>query len=84
MTKSLAKYLVDRKILVNCVAPGPVDTPMLRDQTPELLASEAREKYPLGVARPEQIAPAFVFFASDDGSYVTGQILPLTGGKVTG
>lgn len=84
MTKSLAKYLVDRKILVNCVAPGPVDTPMLRDQTPQLLEAEAREKYPLGVARPEQIAPAYVFFASDDGSFVTGQILPLTGGKVTG
>lgn len=84
MTKSLAKYLVDRRILVNCVAPGPVDTPMLRDQSPQLLESEAREKYPLGVATPEQIAPAYVYFASEDGSYVTGQILPLTGGKVTG
>ena len=84
MTKSLAKYLVDRGILVNCVAPGPVDTPMLRDQTPELLEQNGGEKYPLGVAKPEQIAPAFVFFASEDGSYVSGQILPLTGGKVTG
>lgn len=84
MTKSLAKYLVDRNILVNCVAPGPVDTPMLRDQTPQLLEKDGGDKYPLGVARPEQIAPAYVFFASDDGSYVTGQILPLTGGKVTG
>jgi len=84
MTKSLAKYLVDRGILVNCVAPGPVDTPMLRDQTPQLLEQQGGDKYPLGVARPEQIAPAYVFFASDDASYVTGQILPLTGGKVTG
>ena len=84
MTKSLAKYLVDRGILVNCVAPGPVDTPMLRDQTPQLIEEEGGDKYPLGVAKPEQIAPAYVYFASDDGSYVTGQILPLTGGKVTG
>lgn len=84
MTKSLAKYLVERGILVNCVAPGPVDTPMLRDQTPELLEKEGGDKYPLGVAKPEQIAPAYVFFASEDGSYATGQILPLTGGKVTG
>ncbi|WP_373047469.1 SDR family oxidoreductase [Vulgatibacter sp.] len=84
MTKSLAKYLVDRGILVNCVAPGPVDTPMLRDQTPQLLEKDGGDKYPLGVAKPEQIAPAYVYFASEDGSYVTGQILPLTGGKVTG
>ena len=84
MTKSLAKYLVERGILVNCVAPGPVDTPMLRDQTPELLEKGGGDKYPLGVAKPEQIAPAYVFFASEDGSYATGQILPLTGGKVTG
>jgi NAD(P)-dependent dehydrogenase (short-subunit alcohol dehydrogenase family) len=83
MTKSLAKYLVDRRILVNCVAPGPVDTPMLRDQTPQLLEKDGGAKYPLGVAKPEQIAPAFVYFASDDGSYVTGEILAPTGGKVT-
>ena len=81
MTKSLAKYLVDRKINVNCVAPGPVDTPMLRDQTPKLL--EGSDKYPLGVARPEQIAPAYVFFASGDGDMITGEILAPTSGKVT-
>jgi NAD(P)-dependent dehydrogenase (short-subunit alcohol dehydrogenase family) len=81
MTKSLAKYLVERKITVNCVAPGPVDTPMLRDQTPQLLRGS--EKYPLGVAKPEQIAPAYVFFASGDGDMVTGEILALTSGKVT-
>jgi NAD(P)-dependent dehydrogenase (short-subunit alcohol dehydrogenase family) len=81
MTKSLAKYLVDRKINVNCVAPGPVDTPMLRDQTPELL--EGSSKYPLGVARPEQIAPCYVFFASSDGDMITGEILAPTSGKVT-
>ncbi|HEY3451089.1 MAG TPA: SDR family oxidoreductase [Myxococcales bacterium] len=81
MTRSLAKYLVDRRILVNAVAPGPVDTPMLRSQTPKLLEGSA--KYPLGVASPEQIAPAYVFLASDDSSYMTGEVLALTGGKIT-
>ena len=81
MTKSLAKYLVERKILVNCVAPGPVDTPMLDDQTPQL--KKKSDKYPLGVAKPEQIAPCYVFFASEDASYITGEVLAPTGGKIT-
>lgn len=81
MTKSLAAYLVERKILVNCVAPGPVDTPMLRRETPQLL-EKGTQKYPLGVAKPEQIAPAYVFFASEDASYITGEILAPTGGKI--
>jgi NAD(P)-dependent dehydrogenase (short-subunit alcohol dehydrogenase family) len=81
MTKSLAKYLVDRRILVNCVAPGPVDTPMLQDQSAQL--KKGSEKYPLGVAKPEQIAPCYVFFASEDASYITGEVLAPTGGKVT-
>jgi 3-oxoacyl-[acyl-carrier protein] reductase len=72
---------VDRRILVNAVAPGPVDTPMLRDQTPQLL--EGAEKYPLGVARPEQIAETFVFLASSDGDVYTGEVLAPTAGKVT-
>lgn len=84
MTKSLGQYLVEKGVLVNCVAPGPVDTPMLRDQTPQLLEKQGGEKYPLGVATPEQIAPAYVFLASEDGSYITGEILALTGGKITG
>ncbi len=83
MTKSLAKDLVERRILVNCVAPGPVATPMLARETPELLAKQGGDKYPLGVARPEQIAGCYVFFASDESSYVTGEILAPTGGKVT-
>ncbi len=83
MTKSLAKYLVDRGILVNAVAPGPVDTPMLRDQTPQALENQGGDKYPLGVARPEQIAPSYVFLASNDASYMSGEVIALTGGKVT-
>lgn len=83
MTRSLAKYLVGRKILVNCVAPGPVETPMLTTETPQLLEQQGGSKYPLGVAKPEQIAPSYVFLASDDGSYYSGELLAPTGGKVT-
>lgn len=82
MTKSLAKYLVERRILVNAVAPGPVDTPMLRDQTPEHI-EKGSEKYPLGVAKPEQIAETYVFLAAASGDCYTGEILAPTAGKVT-
>ncbi len=82
MTKSLAKYLTDRHILVNCVAPGPVDTPMLHSANPKRAKEGGGEKYPLGVAQPEQIAPSYVFFASEESSYITGEILAPTGGKI--
>lgn len=82
MSKSLSKYLAERGILVNVVAPGPVDTPMLRDQSPEHLEKDGGGKYPLGVATPEQIAPCFVFLASSDGDAFTGQVLTPMGGKV--
>lgn len=82
-TKSLSKYLVDRKILVNAVAPGPVDTPLLRAEHPELLKSGGGDKYPLGIAQPEQIAGSYVFLASDESTYYSGEILAPTGGKVT-
>lgn len=82
MNKSLAKYLVERGINVNVVAPGPVDTPMLRDQSPGRAEKGGDEKYPLGVAKPEQIAPCFVFLASSDGDAFTGQVLTPVGGKV--
>jgi NAD(P)-dependent dehydrogenase (short-subunit alcohol dehydrogenase family) len=83
MTKSLAKYLIERRILVNCVAPGPVDTPMLKNQSPHIKEKDGGDKYPLGVATPEQIAPAYVFLASADADYLSGQVIALTGGKVT-
>lgn len=87
ITKSLAEELVDRKIRVNCVAPGPVWTPLNPSDTgldPEDVANFGKDtgSSPMGrPAQPEEIAPAFVYFASNaDSSYVTGAVLPITGG----
>lgn len=81
-TKSLAQNLIDKNIRVNCVAPGPVWTPLNpSDQAPDKVAHFG-EKTPLGrPAQPEEIAPAYVFFASEaDSSYITGEVLTLLGG----
>jgi NAD(P)-dependent dehydrogenase (short-subunit alcohol dehydrogenase family) len=85
-TKSLAQNLVDRKIRVNCVAPGPVWTPLnpSDNKTPEQISKFGTDT-PMGrPAQPEEIAPAYVFFASQaDSSYITGEVLTLLGGEST-
>jgi len=83
-TKSLAQSLVERRIRVNCVAPGPVWTPFIPSSgTAEKTAKHGADN-PIGrPAQPEEIAPAYVFFASEaDSSYITGEILALLGGEV--
>jgi NAD(P)-dependent dehydrogenase (short-subunit alcohol dehydrogenase family) len=87
LTKSLATGLIDRRIRVNCVAPGPVWTPLnASSRTPEQMAGYGSEvdSVPLGrPAQPEEIAPAFLFFASNaDSSYITGETIALFGGHV--
>lgn len=81
-TKSLAQSFVDRKIRVNCVAPGPVWTPLNPSDRPASEVAHFGEKWPMGrPAQPDEIAPAFVFFASStDSSYVSGEILSILGG----
>jgi NAD(P)-dependent dehydrogenase (short-subunit alcohol dehydrogenase family) len=86
-TKSLATELIQRGIRVNCVAPGPVWTPLnASTRSPEEMAHYGAQidGVPLGrPAQPEEIAPAFLFFASNaDSSYVTGEALALFGGQV--
>ena len=82
-TKSLAQMLVERQIRVNCVAPGPVWTPLNASARDEKDMSEYGGNVPMGrPGQPEEMAPAYVYFASNaDSSYVTGEVLSLYGGK---
>lgn len=84
-TKSLAQNLVEKKIRVNCVAPGPVWTPLNIADKPAEKAAEHGKQTPMErPAQPEEVAPAFVFFASEaDSSYITGEVLTLLGGETT-
>jgi NAD(P)-dependent dehydrogenase (short-subunit alcohol dehydrogenase family) len=84
-TKSLAQNLVDKKIRVNCVSPGPVWTPLNPSDKPADKVAEFGADTPMKrPAQPEEIAPAFVFFASNaDSSYITGEVLTLLGGNTT-
>lgn len=82
-TKALAQQLVEKGIRVNCVAPGPVWTPLNpADKPPEKVAVFGMDQ-PMGrPAQPEEVAPAYVFFASQaDSSYITGEVLTLLGGE---
>ena len=82
-TKSLAQNLVERGIRVNCIAPGPVWTPLNPAERSDEETREFGGDTPMGrPAQPEEIAPAYVFFASEaDSGYITGEVLPVTGGK---
>ena len=85
-TKSLAQNLLPRGIRVNCVAPGPVWTPLNVADKPAREAARHGMDVPMGrPAQPEEIAPAFVFLASAaDSSYITGEVLPILGGETVG
>lgn len=82
-TKSLAQNLVKQGIRVNCVAPGPVWTPLnVADKEPDEVAKHGADTPFKRPAQPEEIAPAYVYFASEaDSSYVTGEVLTLLGGE---
>jgi NAD(P)-dependent dehydrogenase (short-subunit alcohol dehydrogenase family) len=84
LTKSFAKMLADRGIRVNCVAPGPVWTPLnVADvgQPAEKVTTFGQKTALKRPAQPEELAPAYVFLASDaDSSFITGEILAVMGG----
>lgn len=81
-TKALSANLIDKGIRVNAVAPGPVWTPLNpSEKPPEKVATFGADTPMKRPAQPEEIAPAYVFFASPQcSSYITGEILPIVGG----
>ncbi len=84
-TRSLALQLIDRGIRVNGVAPGPIWTPLIPATFPAERVKEFGADTPMKRAgEPCEVAPAYVFLASEDASYFTGQILHPNGGDYTG
>lgn len=82
-TRSLSQQLAAQKIYVNAVAPGPVWTPLIPSSGSAEMTASFGSQVPLGrAAQPEEIAPCYVFLASDDSSYMTGQVLHPNGGEV--
>lgn len=82
LTKAVAKELASRSIRCNAVAPGYIQTDMTAD-LPESVIDETVKSIPLGrVAQPEEVAQAVLFLASDNASYITGQVLNVDGGMV--
>jgi len=82
-TRSLSQALAHKKIRVNGVAPGPIWTPLIPSTFPAEKVEKFGSDVPLGrPGQPEEVAPSFVFLASDDSSYMTGQILHPNGGTI--
>jgi len=82
-TRSLAKSLVEKGIRVNGVAPGPIWTPLIPSTfPPEKVAQFGKDTPMKRPGQPEEVAPCFLFLASDDSSYMAGQILHPNGGQV--
>ena len=83
LTYSLSQVLLPRGIRVNCVAPGPVWTPLIPATMPEDKVDSFGAQAPIGrVADPDEIAPSFVFFAADRlSSYYSGEVLAPIGGE---
>ena len=81
LTIGLSNLLAPKGIRVNCVAPGPVWTPIQPIAKPSDELETLGSDTPLGRAgQPAELAPAYVLLASDEGSYITGALIPVTGG----
>jgi NAD(P)-dependent dehydrogenase (short-subunit alcohol dehydrogenase family) len=80
-TASLGQSLAERGIRVNCVAPGPIWTPLIPATMPPGQVEKFGQQTPMKrPGQPAEVAPVFVFLASQDASYVTGALYPVTGG----
>lgn len=85
LTKGLAQALIARGIRVNSVAPGPVWTPLVVQSYGAEKSAHFGQNSPMGrPAQPAELAPAFVFLASDESRYVNGEVLGVTGGRLLG
>jgi NAD(P)-dependent dehydrogenase (short-subunit alcohol dehydrogenase family) len=81
-TAGLAQSVAKKGIRVNAVAPGPIWTPLIPATMPVEQVKEFGKKTPLGRAgQPAELAPAYVLLASEEGSYMTGALIPVTGGR---
>ena len=80
-TRALAWSAAEQGVRVNSVAPGPTWTPLVRSTMPEEMVEHFGEQSPLGrAAQPAEVATAFVYLASSESRYVTGEVLAVTGG----
>ncbi|RUS45558.1 SDR family oxidoreductase [Cohnella sp. AR92] len=82
-TRSLALNLIGKGIRVNAVAPGPIWTPLIPSTFNETQVSKFGTETPMKRAgQPDELAPAYVYLASEDSSYVCGQVLHVNGGEI--
>jgi NAD(P)-dependent dehydrogenase (short-subunit alcohol dehydrogenase family) len=82
-TRSLSQALAEKKIRVNAVAPGPIWTPLIPSTFPADKVAKFGQDVPLKrPGQPDEVAPAYVFLASEDSSYISGQVIHPNGGTV--
>ena len=81
-SKNLGQLLIERGIRVNAVAPGPVWTPLIPATMPIEQVKSFGQQAPIGrAAQPVELAPTYVFLASQESSYIAGETIAVTGGK---
>lgn len=84
-TRSLSLSLINRKIRVNAVAPGPIWTPLIPATFDEDQVGKFGQQVPMKrVGQPQEVAPSYVFLASEDSSYISGQVVHPNGGEIIG
>ena len=82
LTTDLARLFAEKGSLVNCVAPGPIWTPLIPSTISEKTVESFGENAPLGrPGQPAEVAPVYVLLASNEGSYISGAMIPVTGGR---